>query len=100
VSPSSETTYLTPEARARVDIDRMLEAAGWAVQGASAVNLSASHGVAVREFVMKKPHGRADYLLFLDGRAVGVIEAKNHPKVVQERLATAASRSPSTPTPT
>jgi type I restriction enzyme, R subunit len=69
-------TYMTPEARARIRIDAMLEAAGWAVQDARAVNLSASRGVAVREFVMKQPHGRADYLLFLDQRAAGVIEAK------------------------
>ena len=46
-------------------------AAGWAVQDAKAVNLAAARGVAVREFVMKPPHGRADYLLFLDGRAGG-----------------------------
>ena len=52
----------------------MLEAAGWAVQDARAVNLAASRGVAVREFVMKRPHGRADYLLFLDGRAAGVVD--------------------------
>lgn len=65
-----------PEARARVEIDRMLDAAGWAVQNAAAVNLAASRGVAVREFVLKPPHGRADYLLFLDGHAAGVIEAK------------------------
>ena len=54
----------------------MLDAAGWAVQDAKAVNLAASRGVAVREFVMRPPHGRADYLLFLDGHAVGVVEAK------------------------
>jgi type I restriction enzyme R subunit len=54
----------------------MLGAAGWAVQDARAVNLGASRGVAVREFVMRRPHGRADYLLFLDGRAAGVVEAK------------------------
>jgi type I restriction enzyme R subunit len=68
--------YLQPEARARVEIDRMLGNAGWAVQDGRAVNLSASRGVAVREFVMKSPSGRADYLLFLDGRPAGVIEAK------------------------
>src|SRR5687768_5493442 len=54
----------------------MLEAAGWSVQDANTVNLSASRGVAVGVFVMKRPHGRADYLLFLDGRAAGVVEAK------------------------
>jgi type I restriction enzyme R subunit len=71
-----ELAYLTPEAKARIEIDRMLADAGWAVQDARAVNLSAAQGVAVREFVMKPPHGRADYLLFVDGVAVGVIEAK------------------------
>jgi type I restriction enzyme R subunit len=73
---TGEAAYLTPEARARVEIDRMLGAAGWAVQDAVRVNLSQARGVAVREFVMKPPHGRADYLLFLDGRAAGVVEAK------------------------
>jgi type I restriction enzyme R subunit len=71
-----ELAYLTPEAKARVEIDRMLDAAGWAVQDASRANLSASPGVAIREFVLKPPHGRADYLLFVDGAAAGVIEAK------------------------
>jgi len=69
-------SYLTPEARARVRIDGMLDAAGWAVQDVRGVNLAAARGVAVREFVLVPPHGRVDYLLFADGRAVGVIEAK------------------------
>jgi type I restriction enzyme R subunit len=72
----AELAYLTPEAKARVEIDRKLADAGWVVQDARAVNLSAARGVAVREFVMRAPHGRADYLLFLGGHAVGVIEAK------------------------
>ena len=71
-----ELAYLTPEAKARVEIDRMLAAAGWAVQDASRVNLSAARGVAIREFVMKPPHGRADYLLFVNQAAAGVVEAK------------------------
>ena len=73
---AEELAYLTPEARARVVIDRMLVAAGWVVQDAARVNLAAGRGVAVREFVMRPPHGRADYLLFLDGHAVGIVEAK------------------------
>jgi len=73
---ASDIAYLTPEGRARLEIDRMLLAAGWVVQDASRVNLAASRGVAVREFVLKSPHGRVDYLLFVDGRAVGVLEAK------------------------
>lgn len=54
----------------------MLAAAGWVVQDYRRVNLSAAQGVAVREFVLKPPHGRADYLLFVDKRPVGAIEAK------------------------
>jgi type I restriction enzyme R subunit len=68
--------YLTPEARARGRIDGMLAEAGWVVQDYSRADLSASRGVAIREFVLRRPHGRADYLLFVDERAVGVIEAK------------------------
>ena len=77
-SPPSDPSvaYLTPEAKARVEIDRMLTAAGWVVQDYARVNLSAARGVAVREFVLKSPHGRADYLLIVDGEAVGVAEAK------------------------
>ena len=68
--------YLTPEARARVAIDRMLREAGWAVQDRTKANLAAARGVAIREFTLKPGHGEADYLLFVDGQAVGVIEAK------------------------
>lgn len=71
-----ELAYLTPEARVRIEIDRMLAAAGWVVQDASRANLSAARGVAVREFVLKSPHGRVDYLLFVDGEAAGIVEAK------------------------
>jgi type I restriction enzyme R subunit len=70
------SSYLSPEARARVEIDQMLVAAGWAVQHSTRVTMAAGRGVAVREFVMASPHGRADYLLFLDGHAAGVVEAK------------------------
>ena len=68
--------YLTAEARARVEIDRQLAAAGWVVQDRAQMNLYAGSGVAVREFIMAPGHGRADYLLFVDGVAVGAVEAK------------------------
>ena len=64
-----------PEARAREKIDRLLEDAGWTVQDRDDMNLSVP-AVAVREFKLDKGHGYADYLLFLDGKAVGVCEAK------------------------
>jgi type I restriction enzyme R subunit len=65
-----------PEQRARIGIDAALEAAGWIVQDRAAMNLSAGAGVAVREFRMAPDHGVADYLLFVNGKAVGVLEAK------------------------
>ncbi len=66
----------TPEARARVSIDRMLEQAGWVVQDWKDINLYAGTGVAVREFVLKAGYGTADYLLFVNRQAAGVVEAK------------------------
>jgi len=65
---------LTPEQRARASIDAALIVTGWIVQDPSVVRLNAGRGVAVREFPLKG--GPADYLLFLDGKAAGVIEAK------------------------
>ena len=67
---------IIPEDRARHNIDQLLAAAGWIIQNGDAVNITAGRGVAVREFPMKKGHGEADYLLFVDGAAVGVVEAK------------------------
>ena len=65
---------MKPEEKARQDIDNLLELAGWKVQDLQELNLSASSGVAVREFPLQ--NGTADYLLFVDKKAVGVIEAK------------------------
>ena len=63
-----------PEAAAREDIDRQLMAAGWLIQDKKDLNLHASRGVAVRE--MQSHGGPADYILFVDGKALGVVEAK------------------------
>lgn len=65
---------LTPEQRAREQIDTLLTAAGWVIQDMAAFNRNAAEGVAVREFVL--PNGPCDYLLFVGGKAAGVIEAK------------------------
>lgn len=67
---------LASEARARTLIDRQLSDAGWVVQDKKALNLFAAQGIACREVTMKTGHGRADYLLYVDQRVVGVIEAK------------------------
>ncbi|MCF6313192.1 MAG: DEAD/DEAH box helicase family protein [Verrucomicrobiales bacterium] len=63
-----------PETIARETIDRQLAAAGWVVQDVSELNLAAGQGVAVRE--MQSQGGPADYILFVDGKALGVVEAK------------------------
>jgi len=66
---------MKPEDKARVTIDKLLEAADWDVQDYKQVNLSASVGVAVRYFPLKNQK-EADYILFVDRKACGVIEAK------------------------
>ena len=65
-----------PEANAREEIDVRLRDAGWVIQDMDAINLSAGRGVAIREFPLAPGHGFADYLLYVDRRAVGVVEAK------------------------
>ncbi len=65
-----------PELDAREKIDRLLTAAGWVVCDPKDANITAHRGVAIREFPMKLGHGSADYLLYVDGKAAGVIEAK------------------------
>ncbi len=87
-----------PEQQARSNIDALLTAAGWHVCDAADANIHAARGVAIREFPLSSPsprargehpegykgrgegrvegYGFADYLLYVDGRAAGVIEAK------------------------
>jgi type I restriction enzyme, R subunit len=65
-----------PEQQARVEIDRLLQPAGWAVQCVAHAHLLAARGVAIREFPLNPGHGFADYLLYVDAKACGVIEAK------------------------
>ena len=65
---------MKPEDRARQHIDQLLTKAGWTIQDREQMNLGASQGVAVREFHMSS--GPTDYLLFVDRKAIGAIEAK------------------------
>lgn len=50
--------------------------AGWIVQNVADMNLGAGRGVAVREMPMAAGFGAADYLLYADRKALGVVEAK------------------------
>src|SRR5262245_55717667 len=65
-----------PEQKARRLIDEKLGEAGWLVQDRDDIDLTAARSVAVREFRMKPGFGFADYLLYVDRKAVGAIEAK------------------------
>ncbi|WP_329088537.1 DEAD/DEAH box helicase family protein [Streptosporangium sp. NBC_01469] len=62
------------EVQARRVVDQMLSEAGWLVQDFKDLNPMAGHGVAVREFRLAS--GPADYVLYVDGKIVGVVEAK------------------------
>ncbi|MBL9020586.1 MAG: DEAD/DEAH box helicase family protein [Myxococcales bacterium] len=65
-----------PEAAARKNIDASLIEAGWVVQDREDMNIHAGRGVAIREFKLLTGYGFADYLLYVDGQVLGVVEAK------------------------
>src|SRR5690349_20669518 len=78
---------LTPEQQAREQIDAMLTAAGWTIQNYIHFNPLAGRGIALREAPVAS--GRCDYLLLVDRKAVGVVEAKK----VGATLSTVAEQS-------
>src|SRR5206468_1998372 len=65
----------SPEELARENIDKLLTACGWEVQDRKSINLAAAQGVAIREALLKD-RDEVDYLLFVDGKAIGTVEAK------------------------
>ncbi|MCL1876064.1 MAG: hypothetical protein FWF87_07400 [Synergistaceae bacterium] len=65
---------MTPEQKARIEIDRKLTASGWLLQDKKEFNPAAALGVAVREF--NTDSGPVDYLLFVGRKPVCVVEAK------------------------
>lgn len=83
----SEGPSMTPEQLARQKIDAMLTASGWAVQDYAKMDLSAGRGIALREVPLKS--GRCDYLLLVDRKPAGILEAKKK----QTLLSTVAEQS-------
>src|SRR5437016_789561 len=75
---------MTPEERARQQIDLLLQQSGWIVQNRFEINLSADPGVAIREARLKA--GEADYLLFAHGKALATVEAKPEGYTLTEEL--------------
>ena len=65
----------SPEELAREKIDALLQQCGWILQNRRTINLSAASGVAIREALLKD-RDEVDYLLFVDGKAIGTVEAK------------------------
>jgi type I restriction enzyme R subunit len=63
-----------PEQIARDNIDKQLIACGWVIQDKKKFNLAAGLGVAIREY--QTDIGPADYVLFIDKKPIGIIEAK------------------------
>lgn len=79
---------MDPEAKARLVIDEKLEESGYTVQDRKEMNPAVSLGVAVREYATDS--GPCDYLIFIDRKPVGIIEAKEHNK--GESLTTTAEQ--------
>lgn len=71
----------TSEQVARDHIDKQLLACGWIIQNKSSINLAAGRGVAVREYQTEV--GPADYILFVDRKPIGLIEAKREEEGVR-----------------
>ena len=63
-----------PEQIARDNIDKQLKACGWIIQDIKRINLNADVGVAVKEY--QTDVGPADYVLFVEGKPCGIVEAK------------------------
>lgn len=85
----SLTPNQNPEQIARDKIDSMLLASGWIIQDKKKINLMAGVGVAIREY--PTDIGPADYVLFVERKAVGIIEAKREEEGV--RLTTVEDQS-------
>lgn len=65
---------MTPEEKARVKIDQMFEDAGWQVVDRDYYSPTIT-AAAIREGLLEG-NREADYFLFVNGKAVGVLEAK------------------------
>jgi len=63
-----------PEQEARDNINKKLNATGWAVQDKNKINCNESNGIAIRGY--QTDFGLTDYVLLVERRPVGIIEAK------------------------
>jgi type I restriction enzyme, R subunit len=70
-----------PEQLARDRIDQQLIACGWIIQNKTSINLHAGIGIAICEY--STAVGPADYVLFVNAKPVGIIEAKREEEGVR-----------------
>lgn len=80
---------LNPEQKAREQIDNELVKSGWIIQDKSRINLSEGIGIAIREY--QTDVGPADYVLFVNKKPVGIIEAKRAEEAVHMSIHEAQS---------
>ncbi|MEV6064323.1 DEAD/DEAH box helicase family protein [Nocardia asteroides] len=70
------------EAQSRRAIDAMLMQSGWTIQDMTDLAPTTAVGVAVREFPFAT--GQSDYALYVNGKLIGVIEAKREGATLTE----------------
>ena len=86
---------MKPEEKARVKIDQWLTESGWKVINRDEFEADSS-AVAVREALLKG-NKEADYFLFINGKAVGVLEAKREEIDVAQQIVCDQAKGSSTP---
>lgn len=85
---------MLPEEKARKRIDEFLDAAGWT--SVPRDEFTPDHPTAVMEALMLG-NTESDYLLFIDGNAVAVLEAKREENELKKDVATQAEQYAHTP---
>lgn len=78
---------MTPEEKARVKIDKQLKNAGWDI--VSRDEYIPSNALAVKEALMQG-NKESDYLLFVDDKAIAVVEAKKEKNSLGDMVAAQA----------
>lgn len=78
---------MLPEELARVKIDKQLNNAGWDIIARNEYLPNST--VAVKEALMKG-NTESDYLLFIDGKAIAVVEAKKEANNLGDKVAAQA----------
>src|SRR5437868_97406 len=71
-----------PEQLARDIIDKQLIACGWTIQDKDKINLNSSIGVVVR-YYLTQDGKETDYVIFVDKKPCGIIEAKREEEGVR-----------------